>query len=139
MKKLLSVMMALIFLWLAMPLDVLAEAIHPLPTSQELSAAVALTGLSKDTPGYRSGMKPSESMNAMQLAGWIHEFQKQKLDYIMDTFENYDVELAYVLKTIRPPLNCSGAIPKMISAGCTTNTAKQKTCGTRCIITTTCW
>ena len=96
MKKLVSLLLALILFTQAMPMNVLAEAVTPVPTSQELSAAVALTGLSDSAPGYRSGMEPSESMNAMQLAGWIHEFQDQKLGYIMDTFENYDVELAYV-------------------------------------------
>ena len=96
MKKLISVLLAMIFFSQALPANVIAEAVNPLPTSQELSAAVALTGLSEDAPGYRSGMKPSVSMNAMQLAGWVHEFQGQKLDSIMDTFENYDVELAYV-------------------------------------------
>ena len=96
MKKLFSVLLALIFFSQALPVNVIAESINPLPTSQELSAAVALTGLLEDAPIYRSGMEPSENMNAMQLAGWIHEFQKQKLSYIMDTFENYDVELAYV-------------------------------------------
>ena len=96
MKKIVSLLLALIFFSQAMPMNVLAEAVNPVPTNQELSAAVALTGLSDSAPGYRSGMAPSESMSAMQLAGWIHEFQDQKLGYIMDTFENYDVELAYV-------------------------------------------
>ncbi len=96
MKKMVSLLLALIFFFQAMPAGVIAEAINPAPTPQELSAALALTGLSDEAPGYRSGMKPSVNMNAMQLAGWIHEFQRQKLDYIMDVFENYDVELAYV-------------------------------------------
>ena len=80
----------------AQPLNALADILNPLPTAQELSAAVALTGLSDDAPGYRSGMAPSRSMSALQMAGWIEEFQDGKLAYIMDTFENYDVELAYL-------------------------------------------
>ena len=96
MKKLLSILLALLFFLQAMPWNALAEAVNPVPTGMELSAALALTGLSPDAPGYRSGMKPSAAMNAMQLAGWMHEFQQQKLGYIMDIFENYDVELAYI-------------------------------------------
>ena len=98
MKKFLSILLALIFFFQCLPANVIAEAVNPVPTSMELSAAVALTGFSEDAPGYRSGMEPSVNMNAMQLAGWIHEFQSQQLAYIMDTFENYDVELAYVQK-----------------------------------------
>ncbi len=64
-----SFLLALILFAQLLPANVIAEAIDPMPTSQELSAAVALTGLSESAPGYRSGMKPSESMNAMQLAG----------------------------------------------------------------------
>ena len=96
MKKLLSLLLVLVFLCQAMPADAIAAGLKTMPTSAELAAAVALTGLSDEAPGYRAGMKPSASMNAMQLAGWIHEFQREKQACIMDIFENYDVELAYV-------------------------------------------
>ena len=96
MKKLVCLLLALVFVLQAAPVNVIAEMTNPVPTAQELTAAVLLTGLSDNAPGYRSGMEPSESMNAMQLAGWIREFQAQKQGYIMDIFENYDVELAYV-------------------------------------------
>ena len=101
MKKLISALLACIFLWLAMPLSVLAEALNPLPTSQELSAAVALTGLSDEAPAYHDGMKPDYSMTALQLVGWVNAFQKNELNHILDSFENYDVML-YDLKENHP-------------------------------------
>ena len=101
MKRLISILLACIFLWLAMPLGAMAEALNPLPTSQELSAAVAITGLSDDAPGYHSGMDPNYSMTALQLTGWINDFQKNQLSYILDSFENYDVAL-YDIKENHP-------------------------------------
>ena len=50
MKKLISTLLACVFLWQAMPLNVIAEAVNPFPTAQELSAALAITGLSDDAP-----------------------------------------------------------------------------------------
>lgn len=96
MKKLISLFLALVLFSQILPLNAIAEALYPIPTNQELSAALAKTGLSEGAPGYRQGMAPSQSMNAMQLAGWIKDFQENKLSYIMDIFENYDVELSYV-------------------------------------------
>ncbi|MBQ9252410.1 MAG: hypothetical protein IJ188_07235 [Clostridia bacterium] len=101
MKKLISILLACMFMWQAMPLDAMAEALNPLPTSQELSAAVAITGLSDDAPGYHSGMDPNYSMTALQLTGWINDFQKNQLNYILDSFENYDVAL-YDIKENHP-------------------------------------
>ena len=40
MKKLISTLLACVFLWQAMPLNVIAEAVNPFPTAQELSAAL---------------------------------------------------------------------------------------------------
>ena len=54
MKKLVSILLALIFLTQSMPVNALAEALYPAPTAQELTAAVALTGLDDSAPGYRS-------------------------------------------------------------------------------------
>ena len=65
MKRCVSILLACIFLWLAMPLTVLAEALNPPPTGQELSAALAVTGLTEDAPGYHSGMAPDYSMTAL--------------------------------------------------------------------------
>lgn len=101
MKKLVSVLLACMFFLLAMPLNVLAEALNPLPTGQELSAALAITGLTDDAPGYHIGMDPEYSMNAMQLTGWINDFQKNQLCYILDSFENYDVAL-YDIRESQP-------------------------------------
>ena len=81
MKKLVSLLLACVFLWQAMPMNGLAESVNPLPTAQELSAAVALTGLSDEAPGYHDGMAPDYSMTAQQLTGWIREFQKNNLNY----------------------------------------------------------
>jgi len=101
MKKLISTLLACVFLWQAMPLNVIAEAVNPFPTAQELSAAVALTGLSDEAPAYHDGMKPDYSMTAMQLSGWVRAFQKNELNHILDSFENYDVKL-YDLKENHP-------------------------------------
>ena len=43
MKKLISTLLACVFLWQAMPLNVIAEAVNPFPTAQELSAAFPTT------------------------------------------------------------------------------------------------
>ena len=75
MKKLMPFLLALILFAQLLPANVIAEAINPIPTTAELSAAVAITGLLDSAPGYREGMTPSESMNAMQLVGWIKDFQ----------------------------------------------------------------
>ena len=40
---------------------------EPAPTAQELSAAVTLTGLSDDAPGYHPGMEISSTMNVQQM------------------------------------------------------------------------
>ncbi len=96
MKKLVALFLSLIFCWQAVPQNVLAEAVNPLPTAEELAAAMATTGLGEDAPVYHDGMPISKSMTASQMKGWIEEYQNLKLAYIMDTFENYDVELCYV-------------------------------------------
>ena len=115
MKKLISTLLACVFLWQAMPLNVIAEAVNPFPTAQELSAALAITGLSDDAPGYHSGMAPDYSMTALQLTSWINDFQKNQLNYILDSFENYDVALYDIMEN--HPLdyetlkkNCGGGI-----------------------------
>ncbi|MBR4500557.1 MAG: hypothetical protein IKP22_01505 [Clostridia bacterium] len=69
---------------------------EPAPTAQELSAAVTLTGLSDDAPGYHPGMEISSTMNVQQMVGWIVDFAENKLASVMNTFENYDVELHYL-------------------------------------------
>lgn len=93
MKKLISVLMVCLFFWQALPLNVLAEAVNPPPTAQELAAAVALTGLSDDAPGYHPGMEVSTGMNVQQLVGWIDDFWANRMYGVMDSFENYDVAL----------------------------------------------
>ena len=90
--------MAVIFIWLAMPLKVVAEAINPPPTAEELSAAIALTGLSEDAPTYHSGMEISVNMNIQQLLGWINDFTDNRLCYVMDSFQNYDILLSDLKK-----------------------------------------
>jgi len=120
MKKCLSLLLACIFLWLSMPLSVLAEALNPLPTGQELAAALAVTGLTEDAPGYHSGMAPDYSMTALQLTGWINDFQNNQLNYILDSFENYDVAL-YDIKENHPleyetlKKSCGGGIDMLYS------------------------
>ena len=96
MKKLTAFILALIFCWQALPTGALADLANAVPTAQELSAAMATTGLGDDTPGYHEGMPISKSMTANQMKCWIENYQNSKLAYIMDTFENYDVELYYV-------------------------------------------
>lgn len=98
MKRSISALMAVIFLWLAMPLKVIAEAINPPPTAEELSAAIALTGLSEDAPTYHSGMEISVNMNIQQLLGWINDFTDNRLCYVMDSFQNYDILLSDLKK-----------------------------------------
>ena len=120
MRKCVSILLACIFLWLAMPLSALAEALNPPPTGQELSAALAVTGLTEDAPGYHSGMAPDYSMTALQLTGWINDFQKNQLNYILDSFENYDVALydirenhAQAYETLQA--TCGGGIAMLYS------------------------
>ncbi len=40
-------------------------------------------------------------MTALQLVGWVNAFQKNELNHILDSFENYDVML-YDLKENHP-------------------------------------
>ena len=96
MKKLIALLLALVFCWQALPQNVLADMINSLPTAEEMAAAVATTGLAEGAAVYHEGMPISKSMTATQMKGWIEEYQNRKLAYIMDTFENYDVELSYV-------------------------------------------
>ncbi len=96
MKKLIALLLALVFCWQAVPQNVLADMINTLPTAEEMAAAVATTGLAEGAAVYHEGMPISKSMTATQMKGWIEEYQNRKLAYIMDTFENYDVELSYV-------------------------------------------
>ena len=96
MKRLIALLLATVFVWMAMPLDMAAAALNPPPTAQELSAAIALTGLSDDAPGYHPGMALSSKMNIQQLIGWIVDFAENRLACVMDTFENYDVEMHYL-------------------------------------------
>ena len=67
MKRRIAFLLAAVFVWMAMPLEMAAAALNPLPTVQELSAAVALTGLSDDAPGYHPGMEISSTMNVQQM------------------------------------------------------------------------
>ena len=99
MKKLIAFFLALVFCWQAVPQNVLADMANPLPTAEELAAAVATTGLAEGAPVYHDGMPISKSMTATQMKDWIEDYQNNKLAYIMDTFENYDVELYYVKET----------------------------------------
>ena len=48
-----------------LPVQALAEAGPQMPSSSELAAARALTGLAEDAPIYHAGMSVSSAMNAM--------------------------------------------------------------------------
>ena len=59
MKKLVCVFLALIFFCQAAPLNAMAEALVSVPTAQELTAALALTGLDDDSPATIPAWRPA--------------------------------------------------------------------------------
>ena len=93
-KKLISLLLILIFVAQSLPLGVLAETANPAPTAEDLTSWIALTGLSKDAAGFHPGMDASRNMNALQMSEWIEDYEEESLFYLTDIFEDYDVAMS---------------------------------------------
>ena len=87
-KKLVSLLLILIFVAQSLPLGVLAETANPAPTAADLTSWIALTGPFEGCGGV---MDASRSMNALQMSEWIEAYEEESLFYLTDIFEDYDV------------------------------------------------
>ncbi|MBR3016317.1 MAG: hypothetical protein IKH57_04450 [Clostridia bacterium] len=97
MKKLVSVMLLIVLLCEALPVEALAYGGKVL-TQAEIARAKALTGLSfgkeANTTAYHSGMKPNAGWNASQLRDWLDEKLDKDLNSVCDTFSQAFFTLA---------------------------------------------
>ena len=92
MKRLICVVLVLVFLLEASPIEALAESAGMI-TAEELAEAWALTGLDENAAAYHEGMEADGAMNAMQLAGWLDSL----LDQEMNTLGNIHADLEQAL------------------------------------------
>ena len=99
MKKKLSVLLLIVLLCQALPINALA-AIGKVLTGEELAAAYILTGLSSVTGGvqrnavYHKGMKPNATWNAMQVSDWLDEVMGNDLHSVEDILSRASVAMA---------------------------------------------
>ena len=99
MKKMLSVLLLIVLLCQALPINALA-AIGKVLTGEELAAAYILTGLSSVTGGvqrnavYHKGMKPNATWNAMQVSDWLDEVMGDDLLNVEDILSRASVAMA---------------------------------------------
>ena len=76
-----------------LPVQALAEAGPQMPSSSELAAARALTGLAEDAPIYHAGMSVSSAMNAMQLSGWLDELLGNEMFSLQSAYQSIQTTL----------------------------------------------
>ena len=93
MKKWLSTLLLVVLLAQALPVSAMASVGRVL-SDEELDRAYALTGLGKGDGLYHNGMSPNESMNGMQLVGWLEERLDERLHNIDDVFSRARYRLA---------------------------------------------
>ena len=90
MKKLISVMLLVVLLCEALPVEALAAERGKVLTQDEIARARTLTGLSfgqeANISAYHSGMKPNAGWNASQLRDWLDEKLDKDLNSVCDTF-----------------------------------------------------
>ena len=96
MKKWLSVLLMVLLLTQAMPLDAFAAAGHVL-TDEELAAAYALTGFgdsgSQSNAAYHKGMKPNDTWNAMQVSDWLENMLDTYMFSVEDILSRASIKL----------------------------------------------
>ena len=93
MKKWLSTLLLVVLLAQALPVSAMASVGRVL-SDEELDRAYALTGLGKGDGLYHNGMALNESMNGMQLVGWLEERLEEKLHNIDDVLARARFRLA---------------------------------------------
>ena len=97
MKKWLSVLLMVLLLTQAMPLEAFAAAGHVL-TDDELAAAYALTGFgdsgSQSNAAYHKGMKPNDTWNAMQVSDWLENMLDTYMFSVEDILSRASIKLA---------------------------------------------
>ena len=103
MKKWLSVIVLIVLLSQALPINALAT-IGKVLTSEELAAAYTLTGLKSDgttiqsNAAYHKGMQPSAAWNAMQISEWLDDVLKIELFNVEDILSRASVALGKLKK-----------------------------------------
>ena len=93
MKRWLSALLLLVMLAQVLPMSAMASVGRVL-SDEELDRAYALTGLGKGDGLYHNGMALNESMNGMQLVGWLEERLEEKLHNIDDVLARARFRLA---------------------------------------------
>ena len=93
MKRWLSALLLMVMLAQALPMSAMASVGRVL-SDEELDRAYALTGLGKGDGLYHNGMALNESMNGMQLVGWLEERLEEKLHNIDDVLARARFRLA---------------------------------------------
>lgn len=93
MKRWLSALLLMAMLAQALPMSAMASVGRVL-SDEELDRAYALTGLGKGDGLYHNGMAPNESMNGMQLVGWLKERLDEKLHNVDDVLSRARFRLA---------------------------------------------
>ena len=93
MKRWLSALLLMVMLAQALPMSAMASAGRVL-SDEALDRAYALTGLGKGDGLYHNGMAPNESMNGMQLVGWLKERLDEKLHNVDDVLSRARFRLA---------------------------------------------
>lgn len=93
MKRWLSALLVMVMLAQALPMSAMASVGRVL-SDEELDRAYALTGLGKGDGLYHNGMALNESMNGMQLVGWLEERLEEKLHNIDDVLARARFRLA---------------------------------------------
>ena len=116
MKKWLSTLLLVVLLAQALPVSAMASVGRVL-SDAELDRAYALTGLGKGDGLYHNGMSPNESMNGMQLVGWLEERLDERLHNIDDVFPGPGTAWRSWRSNTRPSMRCSPKAPSMKRRG----------------------
>ena len=104
MKRLVVILLTLVVLIQALPVNALAAAGHVL-TAEELAAAYALTGFGDSgvqrNAVFHKGMTPNESWNAMQVSDWLDEQLNTYMYSVEEILSRASVKLAQLKKNDR--------------------------------------
>ena len=96
MKRFVAVLLTLILLCHALPMNALASVGRVL-TENELAAAYALTGFgdggARSNSAFHKGMKPNETWNAMQVSDWLEEILDTYMFSVEDVLTRASIKL----------------------------------------------
>ena len=91
MKKGLTILTALVILITSLPMSAMAAG--GLISSEDLTAAVLLTGQDEDASGFHAGMTIDETLSARQLIFWLEDVLENEVHSLENHYEDMENKL----------------------------------------------